>query len=466
MKRWWRRRPLKVRLAVWFTAVASGLLLGLTPVVYLLIERRLHVEFDRQLRIDWDLVEAHLEADPAGRIQWRTGSPATPDSPGYAATWFDVWAGNDALLRHQPEGGAPITAPPQMLTTRAGAFYTVTLANGMPARALQQPASIGQRQVMLRVFRDESGLHRTLREILTGFALGVPLAAVLAALGGYVMAGRMLKPVGVMAEQARRITSESLHQRLPNPNPHDELGQLAAVFNETLQRLENSFDSLKRFTADASHELRTPLAALRSVGEVALREASEAGELRETIGSMLEEAQRLNDLIDAMLMFARVDSGGARVCCEAVPLDDLVAEVCERMEVLATEKRQNIEVAAGCEALVHADPLLLRQAVMNILHNAILYSPPGSTTRIRCARNCGDAVIEITDQGPGIAPEHQSKIFERFYRIDKARSRTAGGTGLGLAIAKLSVERMGGSIQLTSAAGKGSTFRIALPAAP
>jgi signal transduction histidine kinase len=181
---------------------------------------------------------------------------------------------------------------------------------------------------------------------------------------------------------------------------------------------------------------------------------------------MLEEAQRLNDLIDAMLMFARVESGGARVRLETVPVDEVVAEVCERMEVLATEKRQNIEVAAGCGALVRADPVLLRHAVMNILHNAILYSPPGSTARIRCARDGAAAVIEIADEGPGIAPEHQSKVFGRFYRLDKARSRAAGGTGLGLALARLSVGRIGGSIQLTSAEGRGSTFRIVLPADP
>jgi HAMP domain-containing protein len=130
-------------------------------------------------------------------------------------------------------------------------FCTLTLNNDLPARTLEQTARIGSREVILRVFRDESGLHRTLREILIGIALGVPLAAVLAALGGYVMAGRMLKSIGVMAEQDRPITSESLDQRLPNPNPHDESGQLAGVFNETLQRLENSFESLRRFTADA-----------------------------------------------------------------------------------------------------------------------------------------------------------------------------------------------------------------------
>ncbi|HBJ85954.1 MAG TPA: hypothetical protein DDZ88_19215 [Verrucomicrobiales bacterium] len=464
MKQWWQRRSLKLRLAVWFAAVSSAILLGLTPVVYWLIERRLHVEFDHQLLIDWDLVLAHLESDATGSIQWRAESPATPNSPGYAATWFDVWSGGEALLRHWPERGAQIELPPQTLTDQGRPFYTIKLDNGLPARTLEQAAHIGNRDVVLRVFRDESGLHRTLREILIGFALGVPLAAVLAALGGYVMAGRMLKPIGVMAEQARRITSESLNQRLPNPSPHDELGQLAAVFNETLQRLENSFESLKRFTADASHELRTPLTALRTVGEVALRDTGDAKSLRETVGSMLEEAQDLNDLIDSMLLLARVESGRSPLHHETVRLDELMAEVCDSVGVLAAEKRQEINLAGGTGVAVSADRLLLRQAAMNILHNAIRYSPAGSNVSVRCFHRDADASIEIADEGPGIAPEHQQKIFERFYRIDKSRSRAVGGAGLGLAIAKLSVEQLGGRIELESASGKGSRFRIVLPA--
>lgn len=464
MKNWWQRRSLKLRLAVWFTAVASGILLGLTPVVYWLIERRLHVEFDSQLRIDWNLIEAHLESDAAGRIQWRAASPAAPDSAGYAATWFDVWSGKEMLLRHWPEGGAQIELPSQTVKDQEPPFYTITLNNGLPARTLEQAARIGGREVILRVFRDESGLHRTLREILTGFALGVPVAAVLAALGGYVMAGRMLKPISVMAEQARRITSESLDRRLPNPNPHDELGQLAAVFNETLQRLENSFESLKRFTADASHELRTPLTALRTVGEVALRDTGDVKALRETVGSMLEEAQRLNDLIDSMLLLARVESGRSPLHREAVRLDEMMAEVCDSVGVLAAEKRQEIKLAGERDVVVSADRLLLRQATMNILHNAIRYGPAGSKVSVQCFRRNADAVIEIADEGPGIAPEYQQKIFERFYRIDKARSRAEGGAGLGLAIAKLSVEQLGGTVELSSELGKGSRFRIVLSA--
>lgn len=464
MKNWWQRRSLRLRLAVWFTLVASGIMLALTPVFYVFIERRLHVELDRQLGVDWNLIEAHLESGEAGRIQWKKGSPATPSSPGYAETWFDVWSGEELLLSHWPTHGAQVLHPPRSAKEQAHTFYNITLARGLPARTLQRPARIGGRDVMLRVFRDESGLRRTLREILIGLALGLPVAALLAAFGGYVMAGRTLKPISAMAEQARQITSESLGRRLPNPNPHDELGQLAEVFNETLQRLENSFESLKRFTADASHELRTPLTALRAVGEVALREGGDARALRETIGSMLEEAQRLNDLIDTLLLLARAESGRAPLQREAIRVHELMAEVCESVEVLATEKQQSVELNGDPNLVVRADRLLLRHAAMNILHNAIRYSPAGTKVQVRCFLHNGHGVVEIADEGPGIAPEHHQKIFERFYRIDKARTRAEGGAGLGLAIAKLSVEQLGGSIELTSAVGKGSRFQIVLPA--
>lgn len=461
--KWWRRRSLKLRIAVWFTFIASVMMLGLLPVVYTLIERRLHIEMDRQLGIDWALIEAHLEPDDAGGIRWRRGSPATPSSPGYAETWFDVWADGRMLMSHWPDHGAQVQHPPQPTENPAPTFYNIDLDPDFPARTLQKATSISGRKVSLRVFRDESGIRATLRQILIGLALGMPVAVLLAALGGYVMAGRTLRPISQMADQARQITSESLGKRLPNSNPHDELGQLATVFNDTLQRLESSFESLKRFTADASHELRTPLTALRSVGEISLREAGDTEAMRETIGSMLEEAQRLNDLVDTLLMLARVESGRLPLHREPVRLSELVAEVCDRLDVLANEKRQCIELISEPELTANADRVLLRQAVMNILHNAIRYSPLDTLLRVSCAANGPEAVVEIADEGPGIGPEHQAKVFERFYRVDKARSRAEGGAGLGLALAKLFVEQNGGSIGLASEPGKGSRFQIRIP---
>jgi heavy metal sensor kinase len=461
MKQWWLRRSLKLRLALWFTTVAGGILLAMTPVFSWLIERRLHDEMDNQLRIDWELVKAHLAADVPGQIQWRKESPATPDSPAYASTWFDVWAGGKLLLSHWP---TQMSGQPRPLDVPAPRSFTFTLANGLPVRALAQSTRVDGQPVILRVFCDESWLRRTAREIFLGLLLGGPFAVVLAALGGYVMAGRVLQPISAMTRQAQLITSESLGERLPNPNPHDELGRLASVFNQTLQRLENSFESLKRFTADASHELRTPLTSLRAAGELALREREDVNLLRETIGSMLEEAQRLHDLIDALLLLARMDGGRLPLHLENVEVSALMAAVHDSVSVLAAEKQQPVELLGASGLVVAADRLLLRNALMNILHNAIRYSPPGSQIRARCFRRGGQIVMEIQDAGPGIGPEHQAKIFERFYRVDPARARAEGGAGLGLAIAKLSVERLGGSIHLASEPGRGSCFQIVLPA--
>lgn len=277
------------------------------------------------------------------------------------------------------------------------------------------------------------------------------------------MAGRTMRPIVEMTEQARRITSESLSRRLPNPNPHNEIGELAGVFNETLARLEASFDALRRFTADASHELRTPLTALRSVGEIALRGSDDAESLRETIGSMLEEAQRLHDLADTLLLLARVESGRTAVELSTVALGPMIEGIADRLEVLAAEKRQKLLVDAAPGVSAMADRVLVEQATANLLHNAIRYSPPDTTIRIAVSGREDSAVIEVSDEGPGIASEHHERIFERFYRIDKARSRADGGTGLGLALARLFVGQCGGDITLSSEPGRGSTFRIRLP---
>jgi len=434
-------------------------MLGMTPVVYFLIDGRLHVELDRQLRIDWSLIEAHLELDPAGRVLWNKSSPATLSSPGYAETWFEVWSGSELLLSHFPTVDQPIR-PLRSPKGETLAVYSVETSLGTPLRTLERIAHIGGRKVTLRVLRDESGLHRTLREILIGLALGIPFTAVLAAFGGYLMAGRMLSPVSVMVKHARDITLDSLDQRLPNPNPNDELGQLAAVFNETLQRLEQSFELLKRFTADASHELRTPLTALRTVGEVALREEADADSLRETIGSILEEAQHLGDLIDSLLLLARVESGRFPFHIESVRLDEIAAEACERLGLLAMEKGQEIVIVPNYQAVVSIDRKLTQQAVTNILDNAIRHSQPGAKILVRSFRTEVASGIEISDNGPGIALEYARQVFERFFRIDRARSRTDGGTGLGLAIAKLFIEQQGGTIRLESLPGQGCTFGV------
>jgi signal transduction histidine kinase len=229
-----------------------------------------------------------------------------------------------------------------------------------------------------------------------------------------------------------------------------------------LQRLENSFAELKRFAGDASHELRTPVTALRTVGETALRDGQSPETLRDAIGSMLEEAQRISDLINALLLLARADSGTVPVTRESVQMGQLLGDVRESLLVLAEERQQRIEIEAGENVTAQADRTLLRQALINLVHNAIIYSPASRAIRLRCYHRKSEVILEVADEGPGIAHEHRDKIFERFYRIDKARSHRHGGAGLGLAIARWAVERQAGRIELNTELGKGSVFRIAM----
>ena len=271
-------------------------------------------------------------------------------------------------------------------------------------------------------------------------------------------------PVRIRSHTCRRANPDDrLRARLPVGNPHDELGHLAIVFNDLLGRIEEAFDRLKRFTADASHELRTPLTAIRSVGEVGLRERRDDATYREVIGSMLEEADRLTRLVDSLLFLSRADSGHTPLKRESVQLLNLAREVAAHLLVLAEDRNQSIVVDAAAPTEAQVDPVLLREALVNIVDNAIKYSPPGAEIHIQVISDQqGDPAIEVIDPGPGIDPEHHARIVDRFYRVDEGRSRERGGSGLGLAIARWAVEANGGRIEVESDCGRGSVFRIVL----
>ena len=310
----------------------------------------------------------------------------------------------------------------------------------------------------------EERVEQQLGEILVVLVLGLPVIVVLAGGGGYVLARRALAPIDHLAGEARRITAERLHERLSVPNAHDEIGRLAAVINETFARLESSFDQLRRFTADASHELRTPLSVIRGIGELNLAETRTPQEYRDAIGSMLEEVDRLTRLVDTLLRLSRGDAGTVRLSPEVFDLGALARDVAASLGVLVEERRQRLEVEAADGVRVSADRLVLRDAITNLVDNAIKYAPAASTILVAVNGDAQHAVLEVRDEGPGIAPEHRPRIFDRFYRVDEGRSRGLGGTGLGLAIAKWAVEANGGAIGLEPAAA-GSTFRIVLPRA-
>src|SRR6267154_436479 len=387
MKGWWRRRSVRFRLALLYAAATALVLIAFAWFVYEVIERRLAAEIDRQLRIDFDLIEAQLGVDTQGHMQWAVRGAHGDEGFARISAWFEVWSENrELLLRHWPvpEGNIKDVLPPPQTSTLK--FATVELERGLFLRVMERPGRVQGRSVIIRVFRDETEMRRTLSEIVEVSMLGFPLAGALAAIGGYLVATRSLAPLSAMAQQARRITSESLSKRLPNPNPNNELGRLASVFNETLTRLEASFAELQRFTADASHELRSPLTALRAVGEVALRDGHDPAMLRETIGSMLEEAERLTDLVDALLTLARMDATKADAPRKEVNIAALLDEVRDQFEVLANEKRQTIAVTSDDNVAVRADRTLLHLALVNLIHNAIQHGPADSRILITAVR--------------------------------------------------------------------------------
>jgi heavy metal sensor kinase len=287
-------------------------------------------------------------------------------------------------------------------------------------------------------------------------------AFALSLLGGYFLAGRALSPVREITEKARDISADNLSARLPVPHERDEIGSLASVFNDTLARLEQSFEKLRRFTADASHELRTPLTSIRSVGEVALRGPESADSYRESIQSMLEETGRLTRLTDDLLMLARGDAGSAGLRPVPVDLSGMVNGVIDEMKVLAEEKGQKISTGLRDGIMITADRSTLTLAISNVLHNAIMYTPEGGEITVETGISADGAYIEIVDSGPGIPEAERSKVFERFFRLDDARTRESGGSGLGLAIAKWAVEAAGGEIRFIDPGDRGSRCRITL----
>jgi heavy metal sensor kinase len=309
----------------------------------------------------------------------------------------------------------------------------------------------------------ENALRDEFGQMVGALALGLPAALVLVGVTGYFVAMRALHPLDSMARRAKQINAEHLNERLVIENLDDELGHLGIAFNETLGRLEHSFGQLKQFTADASHELRTPLTAIRSVGEVALQNGGDTRYHRDVIGSMLEEVYRLTHLVDSLLILSRADSGHLPLERSEVRLLDLATESAVLLEVLAEEKKQSLEIEGDQSLTVVGDPLILRQALVAIIHNAVKYSPTRGHIRVRVGASNGDALVEIHDDGPGIPPEHRAKVFERFYRVDKARTRDDGGGGLGLSIAEWAVRAHGGQIELECDPEPGCTFRIRLP---
>jgi heavy metal sensor kinase len=301
---------------------------------------------------------------------------------------------------------------------------------------------------------------RALRKI---FLFSLPAMLLVAGFAGYLLARRSLIPIAEMTAHAERISAENLDDRLPVKNKSDELGKLARVFNELLARIESSFDNMRQFTADASHELRTPLAIIRGEADVALSQDRGPEEYRETLAIIQDEARHLSGIVEDMLSLARADAGQRKLKLEEFYLNDLVEECVHSARALALNKSLSLNFESSDETAFRGDEDLLRRMVVNLLDNAIKYTPDGGSVSVRLWRDNGLVRLRVADNGIGIPAEDAASVFERFYRVDKARSRAEGGSGLGLPIVKWIAEAHHGSVSLESAPERGSSFTISLP---
>jgi heavy metal sensor kinase len=455
----WSAASIRVRLTGWYALVLSLMLVVYATATFLAVRNEFVEQLDEQLHDEFETAEGFLTPTPDGRIVWSGEKRHDPDNDEDRGS--DVWsAGGEPIYR----SGASAALPPVALAAAsAQPRYDSMVVNGRHWRTLIGTSLVGGRSVVLRASRSEERLRAQLWEVLVVLVLGLPVVVALAGVGGYVLARRALSPIDHLATEARRITAERLHERLSVPNQHDEIGRLAAVINETFARLESSFEQLRRFTADASHELRTPLSVIRSIGENGLGETRTPAEYKEAMGSMLEEVDRLTNLVDTLLRLSYGDAGTVRLSRAAFDLGQLTRDVVSSLAILAEERNQRLKVDVADGVVVSADRLVLREAITNVVDNAIKYSPQASAIDIRLRGAENRALLTVADEGSGIATEHRERIFDRFFRLDEGRSRDEGGTGLGLAIAKWAVEVNGGHITVGSGANGGSVFSIVLP---
>lgn len=448
-----RPRHVRTRLALWYVLVLGVVLVVYAAGTSTFFFFGLREELDSTVIRDFDTLEG-----------WLVHHPVSQEPEG--TRYFEVWS-SDGELQHRSSslGGYRLGGPPSVEESNGRlAPVSLSLPDGTRLRMVSGPTFLKDGALVIRLAHSEEKLWRELRELLAGISFGIALALAAAGLGGYLLARRALAPIDAMTHQAAKISAENLNERLAVDNPDDELGQLASVLNQSLERVQAGFQQLRRFTADASHELRTPLTVVRAVGEVALQNTRPPEEYREAIGSMLEELDRLTRLVDGLLTLSRADAGPVILNRAQLALGEAVRESVSLLEVLAEEKGQTVLVEGDPSIGVSADPLVLRQALINLVDNAIKYSPAGAEVRIRIGRRgLREAFVEVIDHGPGIPQEHRLRVFERFYRADPARSRELGGAGLGLAIAEWAVRAHGGGIELESEQGRGSTFRVVLP---
>jgi heavy metal sensor kinase len=431
-------KNVRTRLTLWYVLAFAIILIFYAGLSILLVYVNFRNNLDDQLQQDYEIVENLMQFMPDDSMQIDS-----EDDPYFHERWFQIWSSDWKLIyENRPFTGKSMPSiSKEEETTKGIHFHSLRLNNKVRVRVLSGMINIEGKWLFIRLVRDEEGLWNDLSGFIRLMLIALPIAIFIAGFGGYFLTKKFLSPVDKMTAKARKIGEENLKERLPVINPDDELGNLAQIFNEMLERIQKSFERLKQFTSDAAHELRTPLTAIRSIGEVGMQDYKDAKYYREIIGSILEENMRLTHLVDNLLFLSRADAKMVKKQLSQIELKSFVQDTVEFIHALAEEKNQVITIQTEKDITIIADQALLKQALLNVLDNAIKYSPENSEVivRVDLAEN-KFALIEVNDNGPGIPPEHIEKIFERFYRVDSGRAREMGGNGLGLAIASWAIQ--------------------------
>ena len=450
---------LRVRLTLWHMAAMVVVLAIYAAAVLTLVTRQLSGTLDARLRSDYRWAASMAERAPDGSLTWFEGAPWAEESP-----WLQVWTPDGReLFRTAVAWRLPVPGSETLADAPDGRIVAMP-AEPAPFRILTDRTVVAGDPVVIQVGRSEALMREEVRDLALLLVLGLPLSVAAAGLGGYWLARRALAPLDRMTARAREITARRLHDRLPVDQPGDELGRLATVFNEMLARLESSFAEMRRFTSNVSHELRTPLTAIRSVGEVSLRSRRDAAAYRATIESMLEEADRLATLVERLLTVARADHGDRPRADEAIDLGTLADAVVEQLAVLAEEKQQSLTVTRnGSQPVCRGDRIVLRQALVNLVDNAIRYTPPGGSIDVRVDAANGDSILEVRDTGPGVPESSASALFDRLHHDPADPGNGVPPKGLGLAIARWAVEAHHGRLAYSRTPADETTFHITLP---
>jgi heavy metal sensor kinase len=376
--------------------------------------------------------------------------------------------GRVLYLSGEPRDGSfiPDRIAPASLT-RDGEF---SRSESLPAGGAVLIAALNRREAndvryVIEVGASTRGIAGTVQRLLLLLAVGLPVASLLAAGGGFVLVRRALRPVDQISQKAEEITQQNLSERLPVAHTGDELERLSTSLNHMISRLEDAVRNSKRFVADASHELRTPLTVLHGELENLTQAPHVEHRFRDSLGSMLEEVERLAAVVEGLLAVSRLDAGEAQAERVQFDLSELVTTTADQMSLLAEDKNISVECIATGGVTVEGDRARLKQVIVNLLDNAIKYTPNGGAIRLQVTREDGHAVLDVVDNGIGIPPEALPHVFERFFRVDGSRSRDQGGAGLGLSIVKAICTAHGAGVEVSIMPEGGSRFRVRQPLA-